>query len=176
MRCWRPVPSPFTTKRPTRPPRIWYRPAPRPRRTDPSTCRLPHRPRGPSSQRRATPTLGGHLRGGVANPMMLITAVVEPSRVEQIETALRLFEVPGLTVSEVQVASRAGRVEVYRGRRWVATMVPRVRLEILAGDDDINDLVRVIVRAAGGGDGYLWVSRVDYLIPIRTGDTGSAGR
>jgi nitrogen regulatory protein P-II 1 len=107
--------------------------------------------------------------------MMLITAVVEPSRVDQIEAALRLFEVRGLTMSEVQVSSRAGRVEVYRGRRWVATMVPRVRLEILAGDDDTNDLVRVILRAAGGGDGYLWVSRVDYLIPIRTGDTGLPG-
>jgi nitrogen regulatory protein PII len=107
--------------------------------------------------------------------MMLITAVVEPSRVEQIEAALRLFEVRGLTASEVQVASRAGRVEVYRGRRWVATMVPRVRLEILAGDDDTDDLVHVIRRAAGGGDGYLWVSRVDYLVPLRTGDTGSKG-
>jgi len=107
--------------------------------------------------------------------MMLITAVVEPSRVEQVEAALRLFEVRGLTASEVQVSSRTGRVEVYRGRRWVATMVPRVRLEILAGDDDIDDLVRVILRAAGGGDGYLWVSRVDYLIPIRNGDTGLRG-
>jgi len=109
--------------------------------------------------------------------MMLITAVVEPSRVEPIEAALRLFEVRGLTVSEVLVASQTGRVEVYRGRRWVVTKVPRVRLEILAGEDDIDDLVRVIVRAAGGGEGYLWVSRVDYLIPMRTGEieTGSEG-
>src|SRR5262249_4474410 len=107
--------------------------------------------------------------------MMLITAVVEPSRVEPIEAALRLFDVPGLTVSEVQVPSRPGRVEVYRGRRWVVTMAPRVRLEILAGDDDVDDLVRVIVRAAGGGDGYLWVTRVDYLVRIRTGETGPSG-
>lgn len=105
--------------------------------------------------------------------MMLITAVVEPSRVEPIEAALRLFEVRGLAVSEVQVASQTGRVEIYRGRRWVVTTVTRVRMEILAGDDDIDDLVRVIVRAGGGGEGYLWVSRIDYLIPMRTDGTGT---
>jgi len=107
--------------------------------------------------------------------MMLITAVVESSRVEPIEAALRLFEVRGLTASEVQVSSPVSRVEIYRGQRWTTTMVRRVRLEILVSDDDIDDLVRVIVRAAGGGEGYLWVSRVDYLIPMRNGEIGSGG-
>jgi len=104
--------------------------------------------------------------------MMLITAIVEPSRVNRVKHALGLFEVRGLTASRVFVPSRPGRVEVYRGERWEVTMVPSTRLEILASNVDTPDLVHVIVRAAAGGDGQVWVTRVDHLVRIRTGELG----
>jgi nitrogen regulatory protein P-II 1 len=104
--------------------------------------------------------------------MMLITAVLEPSRVDTVKAALRLFDVQGLTASRVFVPSRPGRVEIYRGERWVVSMVPRIRLDILASNDDTADLVRVIVRAADGGEGLLWLTRVDHVVRIRTGEWG----
>ena len=106
--------------------------------------------------------------------MVLITAVLEPSRVDAVKAALRLFDVRGLTATRAFVPSRPGRVEIYRGERWVVSMVPRTRLEILAGNDDATDLVHVIVRAADGGDGLVWVTRVDHLVRIRTGEWGLA--
>ncbi len=104
--------------------------------------------------------------------MMLITAVLEPSRVDPVKAALQLFDVRGLTASQVFVPGGPGRVEIYRGERWVVSMVPRTRLEILASNDDVADLVHVIVRAAGGGDGLVWTTRVDHLVRIRTGEWG----
>ncbi|MEN3305445.1 MAG: nitrogen regulatory protein 1 [Micromonosporaceae bacterium] len=108
--------------------------------------------------------------------MMLITAVVPPARVEVVTKALALFGVRGLTMSHTYAPARPGTaVEVYRGSRWSKPFVPWVRLDILAANADTPDLVRVISRAAGGvavSDVLVWVTRIEYLVRIRTGEVG----
>ncbi|HKT00618.1 MAG TPA: P-II family nitrogen regulator [Rugosimonospora sp.] len=108
--------------------------------------------------------------------MMLITAVVPPSRVDTVTRALALFGVRGLTLSHTFAPARPGAaVEVYRGSRWSKTFVPWVRLDILAPNVDTPDLVRVISRAAGKAhvsDVLVWVTRIDHLVRIRTGEVG----
>jgi nitrogen regulatory protein P-II 1 len=103
--------------------------------------------------------------------MMLISAVLEPSRVDIVKRALQLFDVRGLTLSRVLVPVRNGEVEVYRGERWRATMHPRVRLDLLASNADTPDLARIVARAAQR-DVRVWVTRVDDVVRIRTGEHG----
>jgi nitrogen regulatory protein P-II 1 len=104
--------------------------------------------------------------------MMLITAIVAPSRVVPVRRALSLFGVRGLSTTRVFGPARGGKVEVYRGARWTASLTPRVRLDVLSPNEDTRDLVRVISRAATGSDLELWVTRVDHLVRIRTGEVG----
>jgi nitrogen regulatory protein PII len=105
---------------------------------------------------------------------MLITAVVVPSRVGVVRHALGLFGVRGLSQGRSWGAVRpgTGRVEVYRAARWTGSLAPRVRLDVLSPNDDTPDLVRVITRAVTGSDLDLWVTRVDYLVRVRTGEVG----
>jgi nitrogen regulatory protein P-II 1 len=103
--------------------------------------------------------------------MMLISAVLEPSTVDAVKQALLLFDVRGLTLSQVLVPVRRPGVEVYRAGRWRATMRPRVRLDLLASNADTPDLARVVARAAQR-DVCVWVTRVDDLVRIRTGERG----
>jgi nitrogen regulatory protein P-II 1 len=104
--------------------------------------------------------------------MMLITAIVVPSRVRVVRRALALFDVRGLTQSQIFLEIGPTRVEVYRGAREIVSRVPRVRLDILGPSEDTADLVRVIARAVRGSDLQLWVTRVEYLVRIRTGERG----
>jgi len=105
--------------------------------------------------------------------MMLITAIVVPSRVAELKRVLGLFGVRGLSLSRAFVETRPGvRVEVYRAVRWEVSMAPRTRLQILSANVDMPDLVRVISRAVNGSDLDLWVTRVDHLVRIRTGEAG----
>jgi nitrogen regulatory protein P-II 1 len=103
--------------------------------------------------------------------MMLISAVLEPSRVDIVKRALLLFDVRGLTLSRVLVPERRAEVEVYRGGRWRGTMRPRVRLDLLASNADAPDLARVVARAAQR-DVSVWITRVDDAVRIRTGEHG----
>jgi nitrogen regulatory protein PII len=103
--------------------------------------------------------------------MMLISAVLEPSRVDIVKRALLLFDVRGLTLSRVLVPVRGAEIEVYRGGRWRATMRPRVRLDLLASNADTPDLARIVARAAQR-DVSVWVTRVDDVVRIRTGEHG----
>jgi nitrogen regulatory protein P-II 1 len=102
---------------------------------------------------------------------MLISAVLEPSRLDMVKNALLLFDVRGLTLSQVLVPVRRPKVEVYRGGYWRATMEPRLRLDLLASNADAPDLARVVARAAQR-DVCVWVTRVDDLIRIRSGERG----
>jgi nitrogen regulatory protein PII len=104
--------------------------------------------------------------------MMLITAVVVPAKVSVVRHALGLFGVRGLSQSQVFGPADGAPVEVYRGARWVASLSPRVRLDLLSANDDTHDLVRVITRAVAGSELELWVTRVDLLVRIRTGEIG----
>lgn len=109
--------------------------------------------------------------------MKMITAVVKPFRVDEVKDALKSAGVAGMTVSEVQGFGRqAGHTEVYRGAEYQVDFVPKIRIELVVDDDEVDRLVEVIVNAARTGkigDGKIWVSQVDTLIRIRTGEQGT---
>jgi nitrogen regulatory protein P-II 1 len=109
--------------------------------------------------------------------MKLITAIVKPFKLDDIKTALDSFGVHGMTVSEAQGYGRQqGHVEVYRGAEYRVDFVPKARIEIIVDDEDAADLIDVIAQAARTGkigDGKIWVTHLDDLARIRTGEHGS---
>ncbi|MCU1358070.1 MAG: glnK [Acidimicrobiales bacterium] len=108
--------------------------------------------------------------------MKLITAVVKPFRLDEIKEALKAAGIAGITVTEVQGFGRqAGHTEVYRGTEYQIDFVPKVRIELVVDDDDAGRIVDVIVESARTGkigDGKIWVTTVDSLVRIRTGELG----
>ena len=109
--------------------------------------------------------------------MKLITAVVKPFRLDEVKEALKGAGVAGITVSEVQGFGRqAGHTEVYRGTEYQVDFVPKIRLELVVDDAEVANLVTVISEAAKTGkigDGKIWVTPVESLVRIRTGEPGS---
>ena len=108
--------------------------------------------------------------------MKLVTAVVKPHRVEEVKEALREVGVNGLTTTDVEGFGRQrGHTEVYRGAEYQVDFVPKVRVEVVVDDDDVDGVVEAIVGAARTGkigDGKLWVTEVDRVVRIRTGEMG----
>jgi len=106
--------------------------------------------------------------------MKLITAVIKPFKLDDVKEALKSAGVQGLTVSEVQGFGRqAGHTEVYRGTEYKIDFVPKVRLEIVCADDDIDrvtDAITLSSRTGKIGDGKVWVTPVEQVIRIRTGE------
>ena len=108
--------------------------------------------------------------------MKKITAVVKPFRVDEVKEALKGAGVAGMTVSEVQGFGRqAGHTEVYRGAEYTVDFVPKVKFELIVDDDQVSGIVEAIVASARTGkigDGKIWVTGVEELIRIRTGELG----
>jgi nitrogen regulatory protein P-II 1 len=108
--------------------------------------------------------------------MKLVTAVVKPHRVEEVKEALREAGVNGLTTTDVEGFGRQrGHTEVYRGAEYQVDFVPKVRVEVVVDDDELDGVVEAIVGAARTGkigDGKLWVTEVDRVVRIRTGEMG----
>ena len=108
--------------------------------------------------------------------MKLITAVVKPHRLDEIKEALQAFGVQGLTVTEASGYGRQrGHTEVYRGAEYTVDLVPKVRVEVLAEDEEADDLIEVVVKAARTvkiGDGKVWSIPVDTVVRVRTGERG----
>jgi nitrogen regulatory protein P-II 1 len=106
--------------------------------------------------------------------MKLVTAVIKPHRWEDVREALETFGVTGMTVSEVSGYGRQkGHTEVYRGAEYDIALVPKIRIEIVTDDADAEDVVGIIAKAAQtgrAGDGKVWVSPVDTVVRVRTGD------
>ena len=106
--------------------------------------------------------------------MKLITAIVKPFKLDDVKDALKQVGIQGMTVSEVQGFGRQrGHTEVYRGAEYTVDFVPKVRLEVLADGMDAERIVDVIVGAARTGkigDGKVWVTDVDRVVRIRTGE------
>jgi nitrogen regulatory protein P-II 1 len=106
--------------------------------------------------------------------LKLITAIVKPFKLDDIKAALKEAGVTGMTVTEVQGFGRqAGHTEVYRGAEYTIDFVPKVRIEILAGEEDADRLAEVIAdtaRTGKIGDGKIWIEPVDRIIRIRTGE------
>lgn len=106
--------------------------------------------------------------------MKMVTAIVKPFVLEDVKTALERLGVLGMTVSEVQGYGRQkGHTEVYRGAEYSVDFVPKVRIDILTADemaDKVVDTVAETARTGKIGDGKVWVSHVDGLVRIRTGE------
>ena len=108
--------------------------------------------------------------------MKLITAIVKPAKVDDIKVALQAAGVHGMTVSETRGFGRQkGHTEIYRGAEYTVDFIPKVRIEVLAEDADAQAIVDLIVTTANTGsigDGKLWVTAVEQVIRIRTGERG----
>lgn len=109
--------------------------------------------------------------------MQLVTAIIKPFKVDEVKNALAGLGVQGMTVSEVQGFGRQrGRTEVYRGAEYTVDFVPKVRVEVLTDDADAARVVDAIVGAARTekiGDGKVWVTAVESVTRIRTGEMGT---
>lgn len=109
--------------------------------------------------------------------MKLITAIVKPFRLEEVKQDLNKIGVNGMTVSEASGHGRQrGHVEVYRGAEYQVDLIPKVRIEVIVDDADADRVVDVIVKAARTdniGDGKVWVSHLDSVVRVRTGERGS---
>jgi nitrogen regulatory protein P-II 1 len=105
----------------------------------------------------------------------LITAIVKPFRLDEIKTALKQAGIAGMTASEVQGFGRqAGHTEVYRGAEYTVDFVPKVKLEVLAPETDVDTIIDAIVASARTGkigDGKIWVTEAVRVVRIRTGET-----
>ena len=110
--------------------------------------------------------------------MTLVTAVIKPHKWEDVRAALETVGVTGMTVSEVSGYGRQkGHTEVYRGAEYDIALVPKVRIEIVVDDGDVEPVTEAIVRAAATGqigDGKVWVAPVDSVVRVRTGDRDEA--
>jgi|SRR5579872_5511953 nitrogen regulatory protein P-II 1 len=108
--------------------------------------------------------------------MKLVTAVIKPFKLDEVKAALQTFGVQGMTVAEVSGYGRQrGHTEVYRGAEYVVDFVPKVRIDVLVGETDVLDVVDVITRSASTGqigDGKVWVTPVDEVVRVRTGERG----
>ncbi|MQS14177.1 P-II family nitrogen regulator [Streptomyces kaniharaensis] len=108
--------------------------------------------------------------------MKLITAVIKPYRLDEVKAALQSFGVHGLTVTEASGYGRQrGHTEVYRGAEYTVDLVPKIRIEVLVEDDDADELINVLVKAARTGkigDGKVWSIPVDTAVRVRTGERG----
>jgi nitrogen regulatory protein P-II 1 len=109
--------------------------------------------------------------------MKLVVAVVKPFKLDDVKEALKTLGVHGLTVTEVQGFGRQrGHTEVYRGAEYEVEFVPKVRLEIVVDDAQVDDVTNAVVDAAATGkigDGKVWILPVDEVIRVRTGERGA---
>lgn len=108
--------------------------------------------------------------------MKLITAIIKPFKLDDVRTALADVGVQGITVTEVKGFGRQkGHTELYRGAEYVVDFLPKVKVEVAVGDDQLDTSVEAIVAAADTGkigDGKIFVSSLEQVIRIRTRETG----
>ena len=109
--------------------------------------------------------------------MKLITAVIKPFKMDDVRQALADVGVQGITVTEVKGFGRQkGHTELYRGAEYVVDFLPKVKLEIAVDDEMVDNVVDAILKSANTGkigDGKIFISSLEEIIRIRTGETGS---
>ncbi|MFN2496098.1 MAG: P-II family nitrogen regulator [Pseudonocardiaceae bacterium] len=108
--------------------------------------------------------------------MKLVTGIVKPFTLEDVKGALEQIGVLGMTVSEVQGYGRQkGHTEVYRGAEYSVDFVPKIRIEVVVDDAQVDKTVEALVEAARTGkigDGKVWVTPVETVVRVRTGERG----
>ena len=109
--------------------------------------------------------------------MKLITAIIKPFKLDEVREALSLVNVTGLTVTDVKGFGRQkGHTELYRGAEYVVDFLPKVKIEVVVDDSVAEQTIETIIKSARTGkigDGKIFVSHVEQVIRIRTGETGS---
>ncbi|GAB3590466.1 Nitrogen regulatory protein P-II [Corynebacterium faecale] len=109
--------------------------------------------------------------------MKLITAIIKPFTLTDVKEALEQVGVQGMTVTETQgFGQQKGHTEVYRGAEYAVDFVPKVKIEVIVADDQLAEVTEVIVNTARTGkmgDGKVWVTHVEELIRVRTGERGN---
>lgn len=109
--------------------------------------------------------------------MKMITAIIKPFKLDDVRQGLSEVGIQGMTVEEVKGFGRQkGHTELYRGAEYVVDFLPKVKLQITVNDQDADKAVEAIVNAANTGkigDGKIFVSPLEQVIRIRTGETGS---
>ncbi|MGQ0841671.1 P-II family nitrogen regulator [Actinokineospora sp.] len=109
--------------------------------------------------------------------MKLVTAIIKPFTLDDVKAALEQVGVLGMTVSEVQGYGRQkGHTEVYRGAEYSVDFVPKIRIEVLVDDATSDKVIDAVVEAARTGkigDGKVWVTPVETVVRVRTGERGT---
>jgi nitrogen regulatory protein P-II 1 len=109
--------------------------------------------------------------------MKLVTAIVKPFKLDDVKDALKAIDVTGMTVGEVRGFGRqGGHTETYRGAEYKIDFVPKVAIEVVVDDGQVDTVVDAITRSAATGkigDGKIWVTDVGRLVRIRTGEEGT---
>ena len=110
--------------------------------------------------------------------MRLVTAIVQPTMLTQVQIALAQHGVAGMTVTECSgYARQRGHKEVYRGAEYTIDFISKAKIEVVVEDDEAEEVIEVISKAArtgAVGDGKVWSTPVDEIVRIRTGEKGSA--
>ena len=109
--------------------------------------------------------------------MKLITAIIKPAKLDEVKQGLQTVGVAGMTVSEVSGFGRQkGHTEVYRGAEYKVDLIPKVKVELIADEKEVPQIIEAITKAANSGsigDGKVWVSPIDQIVRVRTGERGT---
>jgi nitrogen regulatory protein P-II 2 len=124
--------------------------------------------------------LSGIITGCVSHtgeiPMKLVTAIIKPFKLDDVRQALSDVGVKGITVTEVKGFGRQkGHTELYRGAEYVVDFLPKVKIEIALSSENVERVIDVITRSASTGkigDGKIFVTSIENVVRIRTGETG----
>ena len=109
--------------------------------------------------------------------MKLVSAIIKPFKLQEVREALVGAGIEGLTISEVKGYGRQkGHTEMYRGAEYSVDTLPKIKLDILISDDNLDTVIDVLTKTAATGkigDGKIFVTTIENVIRIRTGETGS---
>ena len=109
--------------------------------------------------------------------MKMIAAVVKPFKLDDVREALSEIGIQGMTVTEIKGFGRQkGHTELYRGAEYVVDFLPKIKLEVAVGDDQVDEVIEAITKSANTGkigDGKIFVQSLEQVVRIRTGETGS---
>ncbi len=109
--------------------------------------------------------------------MKLVTAIIKPFKLQEVREALVESGIEGLTITEVKGYGRQkGHTEMYRGAEYSVDTLPKIKLEILVDDENLQTVIDVVTKTANTGkigDGKIFITTIDEIIRIRTGETGS---
>jgi nitrogen regulatory protein P-II 1 len=108
--------------------------------------------------------------------MKKVEAIIKPFKLEEVKEALSGLGIEGMTVSEVKGFGRQkGHTEIYRGSEYTVDFLPKIKIEVVVGDEQVEEAIKAVVNAAKTGkigDGKVFVSKIEDAIRIRTGETG----